>query len=361
MKVIKAVFELIRDAGMKWGEDKASIFAAALAYYTMFSLAPLLVLVVAIANRVLQQANVQQVILNFATQNLGPDVAKIVGDILQSSALQNSSSLLASVVSTGIVIWGATGIFNHLKRALNTIWGVEPELPTGLSGVMYFIQTRLLAFVLVLGIGFLLIVTVLFNTILSVVNGLVADYFPAFTTFTESSVTSFLLAVLMPAVSFAVIFKSLPDAKVAWRDVWLGAVVTAVLFAFGNFLISIYLRYTSVASAYGAAGSLIVMLLWVYYSAQIFFFGAEFTQVFANRYGSKVMPSENAVAVRRQRMDDPEPEPLPELPPPDYEFAYDMRPGDSPLRQRAKQVGFGLLGLAAGLMVGFIASLRRDS
>lgn len=358
MKVFKAVFELLRDAGLKWGADKANIFAAALAYYTMFSLAPLLVLVVAIANRVLQQANVQEVIINFTTQNLGTDVARIVADILQSSALQNSSGVLASIVSTGIVIWGATGIFNHLKRALNTIWGVEPELPTGLSGVFYFMQTRLLAFVMVLGVGFLLIVAVLVNTIIAVVNGLIADYFPAFTAVTESSLTSLLLILLLPAVAFAVIFKALPDAKVAWRDVWLGAVVTAVLFAVGNYGISIYLQYTSVASAYGAAGSLIVMLLWVYYSAQIFFFGAEFTQVFANRYGSNVVPSENAVAMRRQRIQ--ESEPAPPKPQPLSAYEYQLPPGDSPLRQRAKQWGFGLLGLAAGLLVGFIASLRRD-
>lgn len=358
MKVVRAVYELIRDAILRWSEDKASMFAAALAYYTMFSLAPLLVLVVAMASRVLQQANVQEVITQFATKNFGPDVAKIVAGILQSSVLKNSSGLLPSVISTVILIWGATGIFNHLKRALNTIWGVEPELPTGVSGVIYFIETRLLSFMMVLGVGFLLVITVMFNTILAVVNGFIIDYLPAFSAVTESDLTTFLLSVLMPAVLFAVIFKALPDAKVAWRDVWLGSAVTAVLFAFGNYLISIYLRQSSVASAYGAAGSLIVLLLWVYYSAQMFFFGAEFTKVFANRYGSKVMPAGNAVAVRRQRIEEEmSPAALPPMP------LYEPLPyeGDSPLRQRAKQAGFGLLGLAAGLLVGFIASLRRKS
>ncbi|MCA9873987.1 MAG: YihY/virulence factor BrkB family protein [Anaerolineales bacterium] len=359
MNVAKSIFKLIRDAGMKWSEDKASIFAAALAYYTMFSLAPLLVLVVAFASRILRNANVQEVLLNFVQLNLGGDVASIVADILQSSALQSASSLLASLVSTVILIWGATGVFNHLKRALNTIWGVEPAESSGLHSILYFIQTRLLALLLVLGLGGLLIATVLFNTILSVVNGLIADYFPKFTAVSEGQQAGLVLAFLLPAVAFAVIFKALPDAEVAWRDVWLGAVVTAVLFALGNYLISIYLRYSSVASAYGAAGSLIVMLLWVYYSAQIFFFGAEFTQVYANQHGSKVMPAEHAVAVRRQRLDELlEP---PAAPPPAYPLAaYQPPPGDSPLRQRSKQLGFGLLGLAAGLMVGFIANLRQD-
>jgi membrane protein len=358
MKYVRIVFELIRDAGLKWNDDKASIFAAALAYYTMFSLAPILVLAVAIATRVLRQANVQELIINLTAQNLGQGVADFIAGMLQGS-IQQSSGLVPSLISAGILIWGATGVFNHLKRALNTIWGVEPEPHTGLGGLVYFARTRLSAFVLVLGIGFLLIVTFLANTILSILNGYLADYFPEVATVVQGGLTTFAIMLLLSTVLFAVIFRTLPDARVAWRDVWLGALVTSVLFTAGNYLISIYLRYSSPASAYGAAGSLVVALLYLYYSAQIFFFGAEFTQVFANRYGSKVRPASFAVAMRRQRIQEMA-APPPELPSPPM-FAYEPSPGDSPLRQRAKQLGFGLLGLAAGLLVGFIASLRRDS
>lgn len=361
MNTLKAIFMLLRDAGIKWNEDKASMLAAALAYYTIFSLAPLLVLVVAIANRVLQREDVQALLLEFAQENLGGEVTNIVSGLLQATG-QGGAGLWATIASAGVLIWGATGVFNHLKRALNTIWGVEPEIPNGLSGVLYFLQTRLSAFLLVLGIGFLLVVTFLLNTLFSIVEDLLADFFPGFSAVVTNQPVSLLIFFVMPVILFAVIFRSLPDAHVAWRDVWLGALVTAVFFALGNSLIGIYLRYSSVASAYGAAGSLVVTLLWIYYSAQIFFFGAEFTKVYANRYGSQVKPANNAIAVRRERITaalvqaEPVPHPLSE--------AYEALPapiGDSPLRQRAKQLGFALFGLAAGLMVGFIASLRKNS
>lgn len=359
METLKAIFALLRDAGIKWTEDKASMFAAALAYYTIFSLAPLLVLVVAIANRVLQRENVQTLILEFVAENLGSEVTNIVSGLLQATG-QGGTGLLATVASAGVLIWGATGVFNHLKRALNEIWGVEPEIPNGLSGVIYFLQTRLSAFFLVLGIGFLLVVTFLLNTLFSIVEDLIADYFPNFAAVVTNQPVSLLIFFVMPVILFAVIFRSLPDAHVAWRDVWLGALVTAVFFSLGNYLISIYLRYSSAASAYGAAGSLVVTLLWIYYSAQIFFYGAEFTKVYANRYGSQVKPANNAIAVRRQRGEIV----LPPPPPSPLYDAYEALPpptGDSPLRQRAKQVGFAFLGLAAGLMVGFIANLRREN
>jgi membrane protein len=362
MKILKAVFALLRDAGMKWSEDKASIFAAALAYYTIFSLAPLLILVVAFAKRILVRQDVQLLILDFVSENLGEQVTTIVSGLLETTG-QNSSTLLATIISSVVLIWGATGVFNHLKRALNTIWGVEPELPNGLSGVIYFVKTRLSAFLLIMGIGFLLVMTFLLNTLLSTIEDIIVDFFPGFSAVVTNQPASLLIYLVMPAILFAVIFHSLPDAHVAWRDVWLGAAVTAVLFALGNYLISIYLRYTSVASAYGAAGSLIVTLLWIYYSAQIFFYGAEFTQVYANRYGSKVKPSSKAIAVRRQRVEHIIP-PAPLMPDFLYETyeTYEIAPPvESPLRQRAKQLGFALLGLATGLMIGFIASLKKNS
>ena len=362
MKVLKAIVELLRDSGQRWLEDKASMFAAALAYYTVFSLAPLLVLGVAIATRILRESNVQEMILVYAGQAFGLEVAELVAQLLQGAA-RNTSSLLATIISTVILLWGATGVFNHLKRALNTIWGVEPELPTGLHGVIYFIQTRGLATLMVFGVGILFIAAFVLNTVISTLDGILVKWFPELAFHIDNTLLNFLLAWVVPAIAFAVIFKILPDAKVAWRDVWLGAVVTAVLFALGNYAISVYLLFSGAASAYGAAGSLIVMLLWIYYSAQIFFYGAEFTKIYANRYGSKVVPASNAVAIRRERVNNNVPKPKPEL---DRIPAYLPEPlylpdtGDSPARQRAKQVGFGFLGLAVGLFLGFISSLRRD-
>jgi membrane protein len=362
LAILKAIFELLRDAALRWTEDKASIFAAALAYYTVFSLAPLLVLAVAIAGRILREANVQELIINYTSENLGVDIAALAAEILQGAG-RDTSSVLATVVSTLVLLWGATGVFNHLKRALNTIWGVEPELPTGLHGVLYFIQTRGLAALMVIGVGFLFIATFVINTVLTALDEFLITWFPNFSTQFDNTLINILTTWVIPATAFAVVFKALPDAKVAWRDVWLGAAVTTVLFALGNYGISIYLRFSSTATAYGAAGSLIVLLLWIYYSAQIFFYGAEFTKIYANRYGSKVMPASNAVAVRRERINHvmpqpPEPEPIHQYDPTPL---YLPEPGDSPTRQRAKQVGFGFIGLAVGLFLGFLASLRRES
>ncbi|NHZ72289.1 MAG: YihY family inner membrane protein [Aquificales bacterium] len=362
MKILKAIFELLRDAGLRWTEDKASIFAAALAYYTVFSLAPLLVLGVAIAGRILQDSNVQEMILTYVNASLGTEIAGLVAQLLQGVS-RDTSSVLATVISTAVLLWAATGVFNHLKRALNTIWGVEPELPTGLSGVIYFIQTRSLAALMVLGVGFLFIAAFVLNTVLTTLDEFLAQWLPELSMQLDNMLIGFVLSWVIPAIAFAIIFKALPDAKVAWRDVWLGAVVTAVLFALGNYGISIYLKYSSVASAYGAAGSLIVLLLWIYYSAQIFFYGAEFTQIFANRYGSKVVPADNAVAIRRERVNNNQPEPKPELEMlPAYlpEPLYIPEPGDSAMRQKAKQAGFGFIGLAVGLFLGFLGSLRRE-
>ncbi|PID86114.1 MAG: ribonuclease BN [Chloroflexi bacterium] len=362
MKILKAVFELLRDAGIRWSEDKASILAAALAYYTIFSLMPLLVLAFAIASRILQEANVQEMILSYVGE-LIPDIYPFVEGILSQNA-QDTSSLWATIVSTAILLWGATGVFNHLKRALNTIWGMEPELPTGLSGVVYFIKTRGLASLLVLGVGFLFVVAFVLNAVLRALDQILMQLFPEMMGEFDNALILFILSWAVPAIAFAIIFKALPDAKVAWRDVWLGAVVTAVLFALGNYAISMFLQLSGVASAYGAAGSLVVVLLWIYYSAQIFFYGAEFTKVYADRYGSKVVPADNAVAIRRERVSSsyqPETEPgFEELPAYLPEPFYIPEPGDSPARQKAKQVGFGFIGLAVGLFLGFISSLRRD-
>ncbi len=206
----------------------------------------------------------------------------------------------------------------------------------------------------------LVIVTVLANTILSILNGYLAAYAPHVAEVIQGGATTSVIMLLLSTVLFAIIFRTLPDARIAWRDVWLGAVVTAVLFAAGNLLITLYLRFSSPASAYGAAGSLVVALLYIYYSAQIFFFGAEFTQVFANRYGSKVRPVGRAIVVRRQPIVEKPAPPLPPLPEPDPLYGYDLPP-EPATRQQARQLGYGLLGLAFGLLIGFIASLRRDS
>ena len=359
MNYLKAIFELFRDAGIKWGQDKASMLAAGLAYYTIFSLAPLLVLSVAIASRILRETSVQEVIISLVAENVGSEIAVYVSDILSNATISTSSSaIISTIVGIGILFWGASGVFNHLKRALNFIWGVDVEPQSGFHGILNFIQTRLLAILMVLGIGFLLAFSMALNTIVATLEGYLMVWSPEIANIVTK--TDFLATTIMPIILFGIIYKALPDVEMSWRDVWLGALVTAILFAFGSYAIGIYLQYSNVGSAFGAASSLIVLLIWINYSAQIIFFGAEFTWVFANRYGSKMRPSDKAIAIRRQRLDDMPPKEIEPVSLPVNFFEPEQPKVESKSAQHAKQAAFGLFGLAMGLFLGFLGSLRKN-
>ncbi len=350
------IMELFRDAMMEWLNDKASMLAAGLAYYTIFSLTPIVILLIAIGSRLLQNINVQEALFGYITDYAGPDIANFVQSILISSDSlpSNSSSLMVTVVSFGVIFWGASGVFNQLKRALNIIWAVEPKPRLGWRGGVYYLQTRLLAVVMVLAIGFLLSLSLFLNTIIGNFNHFIEEYFPEISGILNNSTTSIVLFGIT-IMSFAIIYKALPDAKISWKDVWLGGLVTAVLFALGNFALSKYIQISNIGSAFGAAGSLIILLIWMYYSAQIFFYGAEFTKVYANKYGSKVVPANDAIAVRRELIYDDAPPPAPinpvSLPISFYEPEL-KRPSSN--KQKGKLAGFGLIGLAIGLFLGYL-------
>lgn len=350
-----AIVELFRDAMFEWLNDKASMLAAGLAYYTIFSLTPIVILLIAIGSRLLQNINVQEALFSFITEYAGETIASFVQSILVSSdSLPSaSSSLMVTIISFGVIFWGASGVFNQLKRALNIIWAVEPKPRVGWRGGLYFLQTRLLAVIMVLAIGFLLSLSLLLNTIISSLNHVLEQYVPEVSALLNNSTTSVVLFAIT-ALSFTIIYKALPDAKISWKDVWLGGVVTAVLFALGNFGLSKYIQISNVGSAFGAAGSLIILLVWMYYSAQIFFYGAEFTKVYANKYGSKVVPADDAIAVRRELIyEDTPPAPINPvaLPISFYETEEDIPPTGN---QKSKLAGFGMLGLAIGLFLGYL-------
>lgn len=350
-----AIMELFRDAMLEWSNDKASMLAAGLAYYTLFSLAPIVVLLVAMGTRLLQNIDVQKALFSYVADYAGENIANFVQSVLISSVrlTDDSSSLAVTVISFIVIFWGASGVFNQLKRALNIIWGVEPRSRTGWKGGVYFLQTRLLAVIMVLAIGFLLSLSLFLNAIIGNLNHLLEQYLPEVSALLNNSTTSFVVFGIT-VMAFTIIYKALPDAKLSWKDVWLGGMVTAVLFALGNFGLSKYIQLSSVGSAFGAAGSLIILLVWMYYSAQIFFYGAEFTKVYANKYGSKVVPANNAIAVRREliyekyKLTPAEPVALP------ISF-YKPQPeaSPSPVKQKRKMAGFGLMGLAIGLFLGY--------
>jgi membrane protein len=292
---MRSAWTLLRRTYEEWSEDRVPRLAAALAYYTTFSLAPLLVVLIAIAGAVFGREAVRGQLDDQIRGLLGQDAAKAVQDMVQSATTHPSSGMLATVLGTAALIFGAGGVFGELQESLNTIWEVKPKPGRGWRGI---VQDRLLNFGMVLTVAFLLIVSLVVSAVLAGVGKFVGGYVGALTPLWHA--LDVLVSIAVLTALFGAIFKFLPDVEIAWRDVWIGAAFTSVLFTIGKTLIGIYLGRSSTTSVYGAAGSLVLLLLWVYYSAQILFAGAELTQVYANQYGSRVVPAPNAEPVTEE-------------------------------------------------------------
>jgi len=280
---------VLKEAGGEWVEDKASRLGAALAYYTVFSLAPLLVIVIAVAGFFFGPEAAQGQIAGQIRSVVGEEGAQAVQDMIKH-AQHPGASALASAVGVVILLCGAAGLFGQLQDALNTIWEIQPKPGRGVWG---FIRDRFLSFSMVLGTCFLLLVSLVISAALAALGSLFGEWQAS----VVGQAVNFVVSFAVITGLFAMIFRFLPDAKIAWRDVWLGAVVTSLLFSVGKFAIGLYLGHSSVGSAYGAAGSLAVLLVWIYYSAQIFLFGGELTKAFADHFGSRIVPKENAEPV----------------------------------------------------------------
>lgn len=287
MKLIP-ILRLFPEAFQHWQKDKVSRLAAALAYYTVFSLAPLLIIAIAIAGAVFGQTAAEGQLMSQLEGLLGNEAIGVI-EIALKNASQPGTGSVASLISIGVLLIGASGVFAQLQDALNTVWHVQPKPGRGIRG---FIHKRLLSFCMVLAIGFLLLLSLIIGTVISALSRYNTDFLPG-SAFLWSNIDLFVSLGLM-ILMFALMYKYVPDVKIGWKDVLVGATMTALLFSFGKFLLEWYLSHNSAASAYGAAGSLIVFLAWIYYSAQIILFGAEFTQVYAHKYGSKIVPEKNA-------------------------------------------------------------------
>ena len=280
---------LVRQTFKEWQEDNASRLAAALAYYTIFSIPPLLIIAIAIAAQIFDQTAVQQQITNQMQGLIGDSGAQVVEAILENSG-QAGESVLATIISVVTLLLGASGVFGELHSTLNAIWEVQARPGRGILGT---IKDRFFSFTMVLGVGFLLLVSLVVSAGLAAVNEFITGALPGVVILAQA--INFLVSFGIITVLFALVFKVVPDVRIAWRDVWVGAVVTAFLFTIGKFAIGLYLGNSAPGSTYGAAGSLIVLLLWVYYSAQILFLGAEFTQVYANKFGSHIVADADAI------------------------------------------------------------------
>ncbi len=287
-KPIDLVFTLFKEAFTEWQKDKASQLAAALAYYTVFSLAPLLIITIAIAGTFFGQQAARGEILTQIQDLVGTSGAEVIETLL-NNANQPELKSFASLISLVVLFIGASGVFAQLQDALNQVWNVKSK-PKG--GIFQLIRKRVLSFAMVLIIGFLLLISLILSTALSALINM-GDNFLLGLDFILSSL-NFLLSFGLITVLFASIYKFLPDVSIAWKDVWVGAIITALLFTVGNSLLGVYLGTSSFGSAYGAAGSFVILLAWVYYSAQILLFGAELTQIFARKFGSKILPKKYA-------------------------------------------------------------------
>ena len=289
--MLSKIWLVLKGSAEEWRLDNASRLAAALSYYTIFSIAPLLVMAIAVASLVFGE--------KAASNQLFSQIRGLVGDqgaLAIQSMVENvhktGGGVLATLVGIITVLIGASGAFGQLQSALNTVWQVRPKPGQGVKG---FIRIRFLSFSMVLVIGFMLLVTLVISAALAGMGNYLDAVLPIPAMVIQA--LNFLISFGVTTLLFTLIYKVLPDVTIKWKDVWIGGCFTALLFSLGRFLISIYLGRSTFSSAYGAAGSLVIILAWIYYSAQILFFGAEFTKVYATTFGSDIRPSHNAEAV----------------------------------------------------------------
>src|SRR5213596_621814 len=289
---------LLKQTFSEWLEDKAPQLGAALAYYTVFSLAPLVLLLLAIVGFLFHNdpAGAWRKMTEQISYFLDKSAIDLVGNIAQKAS-QPNKSLLATIIGILLALFGASGVFGQLQDALNTIWGVKAKPGRGVWG---FLRSRFLSFAMVGGVCFLLLVSLTLESVLKGFSHYIQAVLPGGIVIAMAIYWIFDLAVVI--LLFAIIFKFLPDAKIQWRDVWIGAAMTAIFFAIGKWALGLYLGSGSAASAYGAASSLITLLLWVYYSSQILLFGAEFTQVYASQAGRGIAPDEDAIRVETKEV-----------------------------------------------------------
>ena len=294
-----AIVGLVRKSVENFIGDDCPTMAAALSYYTTFSLPPLLILILLLVGMFVDPQDAQDALSSQLGGLMGAQAQQQVLTIIEQADRPGESRGLAGVLGIFALLFGATGVVGQLQKTMNTVWEVEPDPEQG--GIKNFVLKRVLSLGMILGIAFLLLVSLAVSAILSAFGDGLARLLPGVGE-TLLHVLNFGISLGVITLLFAAIFKVLPDAEVAWRDVWIGAIATGVLFVIGKFAIGFYLGQSNPGEAFGAAGSLAIVLIWVYYSAMILFFGAEFTQTWAEQRGSGIRPQEGAVRVTAEKV-----------------------------------------------------------
>jgi membrane protein len=301
---LKDYFALLKESGRDFMEDDCSTQAAALSYYTVFSLPPLLLLLLMLVGAIVDPDKVQGAIQAQINSLMGSGAAEQIRTILQSAHRPGSGGLIATAIGIVTLLLGAAGAFGQLQAALNRAWEVAPDPRQG--GLKAFVGKRLFSFGMVLSVAFLLLVSLVLSAALSAFGDRVGRMLPEGLSTTLVQLMNQAISFVVIAALFAAIFKVLPDAVAEWRDVWMGAAATALLFVIGKYLIGLYLGRSNPGQAFGAAGSLALILVWIYYSSMILLFGAEFTQAWAERRGGGVVPEKGAVRVDELKSAGPE-------------------------------------------------------
>jgi membrane protein len=294
----KKVWLLIRETVQKFQDNDPVVYAAAIAFFTVFSLPSVLIIIVRILSSFVSKDEIQQNIAEQIESLIGPASAEEIISIIENRALQ-SSGILVTIVGIFFLLFSSTVIFAFLQKALNAIWGVKPKPE---KGALKFAKDRLLSFSIIIVLGFLMLVSLALEAILSFARDYLEALFSSYTVYVMD-VTNYFIALVVISGIFALIFKFLPDAKIRWRDVLVGAVVTGLLFSLGKFLIGLLLSNTNITSTYGAAGSLAGILVWVFYSSIIVLIGAMFTRVYAANIGKEIVPKKHSVRIETREVE----------------------------------------------------------
>jgi membrane protein len=300
---VKFILQLIYATYNEWSHDRAARLGAAIAYYALFSLAPLLFILITIAGAVYGEAAATGQVVHLISDQIGPQAASAVEDLLAGIYEEKSSSLLTTLISALILMYAATNLFSQLKDALNTLWNVRPKPREHIfGGVMIVMRDRFLSALMVLVLSILLLAAWALSASLTVLGGWLNTFIIPGASFLLGS-GNILIGLGLTTLLFAIMFKLLPDVQVTGRVIWVGALVTSLLFNFGAYLIGLYLGFGGARSVLGAAGSLVILMIWISYTAQIIFFGAKFAFVYAAAIGKPILPAAHAVGFKLSRFD----------------------------------------------------------
>lgn len=289
---------VLKKSGIEFFSDSDLKFAASLSFYTIFALPPLLIIIIALSGVFFGAEAVRGEIYGQIAHLVGKDAALQIQEIIRNAALSHDT-FIATTIGVVTLIFGASGVFGEIQDSINLIWGIRAKPKRGFVKIL---RNRLISFSMVAVLGFLLLVSLILNALLDALSNKLQGYFPHLSVYLFYVINVvFLFSII--TVLFAIIFKTLPDGKVNWKDAFIGSLFTAFLFMLGKSAIGFYLGNSSIATTYGTAGSLIVILLWIYYSALILYFGAEFTKVYAYTFGNKIIPNDYAVYVEKQEVE----------------------------------------------------------